>query len=84
MIPMDRHTVQERRRALIAQLPALSARVFAVRFGRTPLMKALGALMQSCCDYDKPYPHTVLLVDEVILEDLVDQVTACEGQVVPA
>lgn len=76
---MDRHTVKQRRKELAAQLPALAVRVFALLpMNRTSMMKQLGAVMRNLNDYDAPYDHTNLVLDEVIFEDLVETVTAAE------
>lgn len=75
---MDRHSVQQRRKALSAQLPALAARVFALPMNRTSMMKQLGGVMRNLNDYDTPYDHTNLVLDEVLFEDLVETVEAAE------
>ena len=82
-------SVNDRRKILQDKLPDLAVRIFALRNKTYPglsyhwsLMKALGGLLARVYNYEgkkSTYTHYELLVEEVIFEDLLEEVSEAES-----
>jgi hypothetical protein len=77
---------QEGREKLREAVPALAIRVFALRQKNYPgcgfhygLVKTVGGLLYRLNNFDESYKWLDLLVDKILYEELVDDVTKAEA-----